>query len=39
MKESAIPEMAEWAMKEVCTPTNPRIPKLQDMIDLFKKAM
>lgn len=39
MKESDIPEMAEWAMKEVCTPTNPRVTKVQDMIDLYRKAM
>ncbi len=39
MKESDIPEMAEWAMKEVCTPTNPRVTKVQDMIDLYRKAL
>lgn len=39
MKESDIPEMAEWAMKEVCTPTNPRVTRVQDMIDLYRKAM
>lgn len=39
MKEEDIPNMAEWALKEVCTPTNPRTTTLQDMIDLYKKAM
>lgn len=39
MKEEDIPKMAEWALKEVCTPTNPRITTLQDMVDLYKKAM
>nr|HOP39641.1 iron-containing alcohol dehydrogenase [Geobacteraceae bacterium] len=39
MKESDIPNMAEWAMKEVCTPTNPRITTVKDMIELYKKAM
>ena len=39
MKEEDIPEMAEWALKEVCTPTNPRTTTLQDMVDLYKKAM
>ncbi|MEZ4601384.1 MAG: iron-containing alcohol dehydrogenase [Syntrophotaleaceae bacterium] len=39
MKESDIPNMAEWAMKEVCTPTNPRVTTVKDMIDLYKKAM
>lgn len=39
MKESDIPNMAEWAMKEVCTPTNPRTTTVKDMIELYKKAM
>ncbi len=39
MKETDIPVMAEWALKEVCTPTNPRTTTLQDMINLYKKAM
>jgi alcohol dehydrogenase len=39
MKAEDIPKMAEWAMKEVCTPTNPRITTVNDMIALYKKAM
>lgn len=39
MKAEDIPEMAEWAMKEVCTPTNPRATTLKDMIELYNKAM
>ena len=39
MKEEDIPKMAEWAMKEVCTPTNPRVTTVKDMIELYKKAM
>jgi len=39
MKESDIPEMAEWAMKEVCTPTNPRVTRVQDMVELYRKAL
>jgi alcohol dehydrogenase len=39
MKAEDIPEMAEWAMKEVCTPTNPRATTLKDMIALYNKAM
>jgi len=39
MKEEDIPEMAEWAMKEVCTPTNPRITTVKDMVELYKQAM
>lgn len=39
MKIEDIPEMAEWAMKEVCTPTNPRTTTLKDMIELYNKAM
>lgn len=39
MKEDDIPNMAEWAMKEVCTPTNPRKTTVKDMIDLYRKAM
>ncbi|UFS70778.1 iron-containing alcohol dehydrogenase [Geomonas sp. RF6] len=39
MKEKDIPEMAEWAMKEVCTPTNPRVTRVQDMIELYKRAL
>jgi alcohol dehydrogenase len=39
MKEEDIPKMAEWAMKEVCTPTNPRITTVKDMVELYKKAM
>ncbi len=39
MKEEDIPVMAEWAMKEVCTPTNPRVTTVKDMIELYRKAM
>ena len=39
MKAEDIPEMAEWAMKEVCTPTNPRTTTLKDMIALYNQAM
>jgi len=39
MKESDIPKLAEASMKDVCVGTNPRPPKLQDMINLYKKAM
>lgn len=39
MKESDIPKLAEASMKDVCVGANPRIPKLQDMINLYKKAM
>jgi alcohol dehydrogenase len=39
MKVEDIPNMAEWAMKEVCTPTNPRNTTLKDMIAIYNKAM
>lgn len=39
MKVEDIPNMAEWALKEVCTPTNPRNTTLKDMVELYKKAM
>lgn len=39
MKESDIEKMAEASMKDVCVGTNPRPPKLQDMINLYKKAL
>lgn len=39
MKVEDIPNMAEWALKEVCTPTNPRVTTLKDMVDLYNKAM
>lgn len=39
MKESDIDKMAEASMKDVCVGTNPRPPKLQDMINLYKKAL
>jgi len=39
MKAEDIPKMAEWAMKEVCTPTNPRITTVKDMVELYRKAM
>ena len=39
MKEEDIPNMAEWAYKEVCTPTNPRITNVKDLAELYKKAM
>ncbi|MDD2338323.1 MAG: iron-containing alcohol dehydrogenase, partial [Geobacteraceae bacterium] len=39
MKESDIPIMAESSMKDACVGTNPRPPKLQDMINMYEKAM
>lgn len=39
MKESDIPLLAENAMKDVCTLFNPRSVKLEDIIELYKKAM
>jgi alcohol dehydrogenase len=37
--EKDIPIMAENAMKDVCTLFNPRTVKVEDIIDLYKKAM
>jgi alcohol dehydrogenase len=37
--EKDIPVMAENAMKDVCTLFNPRTVKIEDIIDLYKKAM
>ena len=33
----AIPEMAEAAMADACTPTNPRVPTKEDMIDIYER--
>ena len=35
--ERAIDEMAENALKDACTATNPRIPTKEDVIELYKK--
>lgn len=32
-----IPAMAEKAMKDNCTPTNPRVPQKEELEDLYKK--
>jgi alcohol dehydrogenase len=39
MKEADIPKLAENAHKDFCTFFNPRDIKLQDLIDLYTKAM
>jgi alcohol dehydrogenase len=39
MKESDIPKLAENALNDFCTFFNPRDIKLQDLIDLYTKAM
>ncbi|MEI8354500.1 MAG: iron-containing alcohol dehydrogenase [Deltaproteobacteria bacterium] len=39
MKESDIQQLAENAHKDFCTFFNPRDIKLQDLIDLYKKAL
>ncbi|MDD2335742.1 MAG: iron-containing alcohol dehydrogenase [Geobacteraceae bacterium] len=39
MKESDIQQLAENAYKDFCTFFNPRDIKLQDLIDLYKKAL
>ncbi|MBR2861265.1 MAG: iron-containing alcohol dehydrogenase [Clostridia bacterium] len=35
--EARIPEMAEAALKDGCTATNPRVPTLSDVIELYKR--
>jgi alcohol dehydrogenase class IV len=32
---AAIPAMAQAALEDACTPTNPRKPKLEDVIRLY----
>ena len=32
-----VEDMAEAAINDRCTPTNPRTPKKQEVIDLFEK--
>ena len=39
VEEKHIPVMAENAMNDVCTLFNPRNVKLEDIIDLYKKAL
>jgi alcohol dehydrogenase len=39
VKEEDFKTMAENAMKDACGATNPRMPKLQDVIDIYKAAM
>lgn len=39
IKESDIPKLAENAYKDFCTFFNPRDIKLEDLIELYKKAM
>jgi alcohol dehydrogenase len=39
MKESDIPILAENALKDICTLFNPRTVKVEDIIELYKKAM
>ena len=39
MKESDIPILAENALKDICTFFNPRTVKVEDIIELYKKAM
>jgi alcohol dehydrogenase len=39
MKESDIPKLAENAHKDFCTFFNPRDIKLEDLIELYKKAL
>ena len=34
---SAIEDMAEAALKDACTATNPRVPTKEEVIDLYKK--
>ncbi|WML44025.1 iron-containing alcohol dehydrogenase [Neobacillus sp. PS3-40] len=38
-KEEDIPTLAENAMKDACSFTNPRKPKLQEVIDIIKGAL
>jgi len=37
--EKDIPFMAENALKDVCTLFNPRTVKLDDLVNLYKKAL
>ncbi len=39
VREEDFKTMAENAMKDACGATNPRVPKLQDVIDIYKAAM
>ncbi|MDY3920100.1 MAG: 1-propanol dehydrogenase PduQ [Candidatus Limivivens sp.] len=34
---AAIPDMAEAAMADACTPTNPRVPTKDDIMELYEK--
>ena len=34
---SSIEEMAENALKDVCTATNPRVPTKDEIIEIYKK--
>lgn len=36
--ESAIEQMAETAMSDRCTPTNPRKPSKEDLMDIYQKC-
>lgn len=33
----AIPDMAEAALADACTPTNPRVPTKEDIIDIYER--
>ena len=35
--ERAIDEMAENALKDTCTATNPRVPTKEEIVELYKK--
>lgn len=39
VKESDLKPMAEFAMKDVCAPTNPRTATLEEVIGIYKAAM
>ncbi|KJF25584.1 alcohol dehydrogenase, partial [Clostridium aceticum] len=39
VKEEDLKVMAENAMKDACGFTNPRVPTLEDVIQIFKNAM
>lgn len=39
IKETDIPELAEQALNDVCTPGNPRPVTLQEIVELYKKVL
>ena len=34
---AAVDKMADMALADACTPTNPRVPKMEDIVKIYTK--